>query len=479
MNKVVLNAIVKNESKIIKRLLDSCKNLIDYISICDTGSTDNTVEVIYDWIKENDFPQSNCKIHQPKRSFGEILFSFITIDHNEKYENCENLRKELNEWKSYAVSNNQLNIYNDILECVETLSNKRKLSNEQKDLIYDLLNSQDKDKPLRHKEDTTFVNFGQNRDQSLRLARKYFPEATYTFLIDADMIVHTNNFNKSMLIGNSIIFITQVFGVKNPIEYSYAAFIHKDSHSKCVGVTHEYWSYTSREILPKDTIHITSPGDGGCKSNKQERDERMLKGEIFKTKEIVYEGFRKKTVDFHLNDSLRTRYYFYLAETYRCMKKYKESISYYTKRIHKERYRGDSEVWYSIYSIANIYKYMYNSDRKYESNMVDWYLKLYEYEPRRIESYRMLYEFYKSKNQINRCYMFAKLLITNEFKYTPNDLFVNTKLYDLTNVYKYLIENSYKMKDKKTGNLACEKLLKESSDVSNQTFVKKYLEVYK
>jgi beta-1,4-mannosyl-glycoprotein beta-1,4-N-acetylglucosaminyltransferase len=38
--------IVKNESKIIKRLLESVVGIIGYYVICDTGSTDNTIEVI-------------------------------------------------------------------------------------------------------------------------------------------------------------------------------------------------------------------------------------------------------------------------------------------------------------------------------------------------------------------------------------------------------------------------------------------------
>jgi len=44
-----LNMIVKNESKIIIRLLESVINIIDYYYICDTGSTDNTVQLINDF----------------------------------------------------------------------------------------------------------------------------------------------------------------------------------------------------------------------------------------------------------------------------------------------------------------------------------------------------------------------------------------------------------------------------------------------
>ena len=46
--KICLNMIVKNESTIITRLLDSVISLIDHYVICDTGSTDNTTQIIDD-----------------------------------------------------------------------------------------------------------------------------------------------------------------------------------------------------------------------------------------------------------------------------------------------------------------------------------------------------------------------------------------------------------------------------------------------
>jgi glycosyltransferase involved in cell wall biosynthesis len=41
-----LNMIVKNESRIITRLLESVYKWIDCYCICDTGSTDDTIEII-------------------------------------------------------------------------------------------------------------------------------------------------------------------------------------------------------------------------------------------------------------------------------------------------------------------------------------------------------------------------------------------------------------------------------------------------
>jgi hypothetical protein len=53
---VCLCMIVKNESKIIERCLDSTRSLVDCIAICDTGSTDNTVALIQEWQARNKMP---------------------------------------------------------------------------------------------------------------------------------------------------------------------------------------------------------------------------------------------------------------------------------------------------------------------------------------------------------------------------------------------------------------------------------------
>jgi glycosyltransferase involved in cell wall biosynthesis len=45
--------IVRNESKIIRRCLESVTNICDYVVICDTGSTDNTSEIIESYFSEN------------------------------------------------------------------------------------------------------------------------------------------------------------------------------------------------------------------------------------------------------------------------------------------------------------------------------------------------------------------------------------------------------------------------------------------
>jgi tetratricopeptide (TPR) repeat protein len=56
MPTICLNMIVKNESKIIERLMASVLPIIDYYVICDTGSTDSTVEVITAFFKAAGIP---------------------------------------------------------------------------------------------------------------------------------------------------------------------------------------------------------------------------------------------------------------------------------------------------------------------------------------------------------------------------------------------------------------------------------------
>ena len=53
---VCLNMIVKNESKIICRLFDSIIKWIDCYCICDTGSTDDTVDVIKEYFNGKNIP---------------------------------------------------------------------------------------------------------------------------------------------------------------------------------------------------------------------------------------------------------------------------------------------------------------------------------------------------------------------------------------------------------------------------------------
>jgi tetratricopeptide (TPR) repeat protein len=62
-----LNMIVKNESKIITRLFDSVLSIIDCYCICDTGSTDNTIELISEYFEKKNIPGK--VVEEPFKNF--------------------------------------------------------------------------------------------------------------------------------------------------------------------------------------------------------------------------------------------------------------------------------------------------------------------------------------------------------------------------------------------------------------------------
>ena len=66
--KICLNMIVKNESTIIIRLLESVTPLIDSYCICDTGSTDNTITLIQEYCESKNIPGKI--IEESFRDFG-------------------------------------------------------------------------------------------------------------------------------------------------------------------------------------------------------------------------------------------------------------------------------------------------------------------------------------------------------------------------------------------------------------------------
>jgi tetratricopeptide (TPR) repeat protein len=67
-NKIILNLMIKNESKIIERCLGKALEHVDAVSILDTGSTDNTVELCEDFLKKSGKPYRI--LAEPFKNFG-------------------------------------------------------------------------------------------------------------------------------------------------------------------------------------------------------------------------------------------------------------------------------------------------------------------------------------------------------------------------------------------------------------------------
>ena len=328
--KICLNMIVKNESAIIQRLIDSVLPIIDSYCICDTGSTDKTPELIENYFKLKGIPGK--VVHEP------------------------------------------------------------------------------------------FQDFGHNCTKALEFCRD-LPNADYLLLIDADMVLKIpHNFDVSLfkqrvssgdahyiLQGTDSFYYKNIRLIKNRPNLSYW------------GVTHEYINLPDDTVygfFNKEDIFIWDIGDGGAKSDKYERDIRLL------TK-----GLEEKPN----ND----RYTFYLANSLRDAGRTDEAIEAYKKRIALGGWM--EEPWYSNYSLGKIYK-----GRNQIDKAVYYWLEAYMCNPNRIENLYEIINYYRINGKNELAYMFYKIASDKRKEIKNWDfLFLEKDVYDFKLDYEYSILGYY------------------------------------
>lgn len=313
--KICLTMIVKNEEKTIERCLNSVKDIIDFISICDTGSEDRTVQIIEEYLKKEDIPGKVFK----------------------------------NQWK----------------------------------------------------------NFGHNRTLSVQTAQKTieelgFPlENTYLLLLDADMILKIDpSFSKDDLIEDSYSFIQK----NHAYSYYNTRLIRASLPWHSIGVTHEYWSCKIPIKESKlQTLNIDDRDDGGSKTDKFERDIKLLT-----------EGLK--------NEPDNVRYLFYLAQSYKSLNNFDEAIKWYKSRIEKGGWK--EEVWFSKLMIGECFE----AQDKWEQAFLA-YLEAYQYNPDRAEPLQKISTHYRLKENYDLAYLFAKQ--GSQIPYPSNQvLFIFSPAYD-------------------------------------------------
>jgi len=326
-NKIILLLMIKNESKIIERCLGRALEHVDAISILDTGSTDNTVELCEKYL-------SSCG-------------------------------------KPYKIN-------------IEP-----------------------------------FKNFGYNRTVSYQKAQKFCKELewdgelTYTMAVDADMIIKpSTEFKNYKMTASGYRVIQQ----NTAIKYHNQRFMRCNYDWKCVGPTHEYWSGEGSENIPYEVFYIDDINDGGCKSDKFERDIRLLSEDLKK------------------NPS-NPRSHFYLAQSYKDSGKLKEAITHYKQRIALGGWH--EEVWFSHYQIARCYGLL-----KEPEKMEAWALKAFKVHPKRAEPLYFLVKHFKDKYEHFKAYQYY--LKGKDIPYPKDDLlFIEHHVYNGLFDYENTILSCY------------------------------------
>jgi glycosyltransferase involved in cell wall biosynthesis len=330
-----------------------------------------------------------------------------------------------------------------------------------------------------------FKDFAHNRTHSIKAAKEAFPDADYFLLTDADFVWEINKgnkFDKALLVDHKYL----IEQYNKALSYWNVRLLSAKVNFSCIGATHEYWEedkkqheYCGEVRTGKiKTLVIDDREDGGCKTDKFERDERLLRG--------------------GLNDSvtpkdLKTRYKFYLGQTLKDTGRYEESIEWYQKRIVENGW--PEEVYYAKFQIGFDYEQLawgkkhavailgktersedeenhlikWNPNNKTPSQLLEEstkhfedaavnYLAAHTYRKSRVESIYYLTRMYRLLGRNDIAYKTA--MMGNKVPYPEEDtLFIESSCYDYLFDFEISIVAFYLPEKKDLGRQAISRLI--------------------
>ena len=273
-----------------------------------------------------------------------------------------------------------------------------------------------------------FRNFEYNRNFVLEAANK--TNTDYILLLDADMILEIRDFDKQSLTADEY-YILQ--GTKN-FQYKNKRLVKANLGHRYIGVTHEYLSAPVKQNTTEITIptlFINDVGDGGSKTNKYERDIKLLLSSLEK------EPSNSRTV-------------FYLANSYKDSGGPVNAIHWYKKCL--ELNGWSQEKYCASLQLGNLLT------NKYEK--LCFWLKASDYDNERIEGVVNAMELLYNDGShilVNALYHRFKNYATCKDK-----LFLDLDKYRLKIEY-YNSISAYYANDKESGLVCCKRLLESSS----------------
>lgn len=211
----------------------------------------------------------------------------------------------------------------------------------------------------------TFVDFAHNRSLVLDYCRKE-AQIDYIVMVDADdLIEYHDDYSVEKFRASLTADIYYMRYQDGLISYSLPKITSNKIPLKYVGVTHEFLDCQSYSIDSTKYIFTSQRGDSFRRVNnlKNTNDIELL----------------RKALEGHLDEGLRARYIFYLAQAYYAAGDKNSALFAYQTRTELKGW--DEEVFYSHYQLGNIHKEMGTID-----GAIKHYLAAYHTCPHRVES---------------------------------------------------------------------------------------------
>ncbi|MFB7667258.1 glycosyltransferase [Kitasatospora sp. NPDC056138] len=267
-----------------------------------------------------------------------------------------------------------------------------------------------------------WVNFGRNRTLNIEHARG---RADYLLLIDADMVVRRDGALPALTADSYMLRHAA------DLEYRIKRLVRGDMAWRYEGATHEYLTTDQVDRTANlDALVIDHFADGGSRSDKFERDARLLS-----------EDLRR--------DPDNPRTVFYLAQTMRDMGRSGEAIELYQRRAAMGGWV--EEIYYALLQVGVL-----KAEAGDWPGAMDAFLHAWEIRPERLEACYELSSRLRRMGRYQAAHAFAQAGLDRRM---PDDwLFTQPWVYGWGMLFEYSI-TAYWVGDRRGSLEACDRLL--------------------
>ena len=284
-----------------------------------------------------------------------------------------------------------------------------------------------------------FIDFSTSRNRLMDLAEENNRSCVFHIMLDDTYVLRKSDILRSFLHEiRSNDYPSFSINIKSNIVYSSNRIIRPETKLR--------YKYKIHEIIDNDNkVSALIPLEKGFIEDIQSdyMSNRTLDRK-YSDLTLLFEEVEENPED--------PRSYYYLAETYLCLKDYENALKYYEKRSHMQ---GFVEERYDAKYKKVIMEHLY-LDKDW-AKVQEGYLDCYNFDPTRPESMFMIGYEYKLRNIPNLAHMFLK----KSFEIgIPANQSLNIRFAQYSYFLpSYLIETCYLYKDYILGIKCCEKIL--------------------